>query len=239
MTMSDASRSAESSVLVNDVHKSFHRGSEELEVLKGLTLEVPHGEFLALMGPSGSGKTTLLNIIAGLDTPTQGEVWVGGERISSKTESQLASWRTRNIGFVFQFYHLLPVLTAFRNVELPLLLLPLSAAQRKQQVLTALDIVGLADRIHHRPGQLSGGQQQRVGIARAIVTDPALIVADEPTGDLDAKSAEDILDLLCELRTSLNKSIVMVTHDPKAALRANRTLHLDKGQLVESAPALV
>lgn len=234
----ETTRAAEAAVFVENVHKSFHRGSEVVEVLKGLTLEVPHGEFLALMGPSGSGKTTLLNIIAGLDVPSVGEVWVGGERISHKTESQLAAWRTRNIGFVFQFYHLLPVLSAFRNVELPLLLLPLSAAQRKQQVLTALDIVGLSDRINHRPGQLSGGQQQRVGIARAIVTDPALIVADEPTGDLDAKSAEDILDLLCELRTSLNKSIVMVTHDPRAASRADRTLHLDKGQLVENAPAL-
>jgi putative ABC transport system ATP-binding protein len=236
--MVDVTQAANAAVLVDDVHKSFHRGSEEVEVLKGLTLEVPHGEFLALMGPSGSGKTTLLNIIAGLDTPTRGNVWVGGELISTKTEGQLAAWRTRNIGFVFQFYHLLPVLTAFRNVELPLLLLPLSAAQRKQQVLTALDIVGLSDRLNHRPGQLSGGQQQRVGIARAIVTDPALIVADEPTGDLDAKSAEDILDLLCELRTSLQKSIVMVTHDPRAAARSDRTLHLDKGQLVENAPTL-
>jgi len=236
--MVDVSRAAKAAVLVDDVHKSFRRGSEEVEVLKGLTLEVPSGEFLALMGPSGSGKTTLLNLVAGLDTPTRGDVWVGGEQISSKTESQLATWRTRNIGFIFQFYHLLPVLTAYRNVELPLLLLPLSAAQRKQQVLTALDIVGLSDRIHHRPGQLSGGQQQRVGIARAIVTDPALIVADEPTGDLDAKSAEDILDLLGELRTSLRKSIVMVTHDPRAAARSDRTLHLDKGQLVENAPML-
>jgi putative ABC transport system ATP-binding protein len=223
-------------VFVDNVHKSFRRGSEEVEVLQGLTLEVPHGEFLALMGPSGSGKTTLLNLIAGLDVPTSGQVWVGGEDISGKSEGELATWRTRNIGFVFQFYHLLPVLTAYRNVEMPLLLLPLTAAQRKQQVLAALDIVGLSDRIHHRPGQLSGGQQQRVGIARAIVTDPAIIVADEPTGDLDAKSADDILDLLCELRTSMQKSIVMVTHDPKAASRANRTLHLDKGRLVENAP---
>ncbi len=229
----DASRAA---VLVDNVHKSFRRGSEEVEVLQGLTLEVPHGEFLALMGPSGSGKTTLLNLIAGLDVPTSGEVWVGGSPISGKSESELATWRTRNIGFVFQFYHLLPVLTAFRNVEMPLLLLPLSAAERKRQVLAALDIVGLSDRIHHRPGQLSGGQQQRVGIARAIVTDPSIIVADEPTGDLDSRSADDILDLLCELRTSMQKSIVMVTHDPKAASRADRTLHLDKGRLVENAP---
>ncbi|HTN02392.1 ABC transporter ATP-binding protein [Planctellipticum variicoloris] len=220
-------------VEVRDVFKSFRRGSEVVEVLSGLSLDVPVGEFMALMGPSGSGKTTLLNLIAGLDRPTEGEVLVGGERISTMTESQLASWRTRNIGFVFQFYHLLPVLSAYRNVELPLLLLPLSGAQRKAQVLNALDIVGLSDRIHHRPGQLSGGQQQRVGIARAIVTDPALIVADEPTGDLDSKSADEILALLGELKRSLQKTIVMVTHDPRAASRADRILHLEKGRLVE------
>lgn len=220
-------------VRVDQVVKSFQRGSEKVEVLNGLSLQVPVGEFLGLMGPSGSGKTTLLNLIAGLDQPTSGSVWVGATEISHLNESQLAAWRTRNLGFVFQFYHLLPVLTAYQNVELPLLLLPLSASQRKQQVLTALDIVGLSDRLHHRPGQLSGGQQQRVGIARAIVTDPALIVADEPTGDLDAKSAEEILNLLCELRTQLKKTIVMVTHDPRAAARADRVLHLDKGRLVE------
>lgn len=225
--------SAEICVKVDHVSKSFKRGSESVEVLKGLSLEVPRGEFLGLMGPSGSGKTTLLNLIAGLDQPNSGSVWVGGTEISRLTESQLAAWRTRNLGFVFQFYHLLPVLTAYANVELPLLLLPLSAAQRRQQVLTALDIVGLSDRLHHRPGQLSGGQCQRVGIARAIVTDPALIVADEPTGDLDAKSAEEILNLLCELRTQLHKTIVMVTHDPRAAARADRLLHLEKGKLVE------
>ncbi len=224
-------------VRVDHVVKSFQRGSEKVEVLNGLSLEVPLGEFLGLMGPSGSGKTTLLNLIAGLDQPTSGSVWVGETEISHLTESQLAAWRTRNLGFVFQFYHLLPVLTAYQNVELPLLLLPLSASQRKQQVLTALDIVGLSDRLHHRPGQLSGGQQQRVGIARAIVTDPALIVADEPTGDLDAKSAEEILNLLCELRTQLKKTIVMVTHDPRAAARADRILHLDKGRLVEQSQA--
>lgn len=218
-------------VEVRDVFKSFRRGSEVVEVLSGLSLDVPVGEFLALMGPSGSGKTTLLNLIAGLDRPSEGEVLVGGERISTMTESQLASWRTRNIGFVFQFYHLLPVLSAYRNVELPLLLLPLSTAQRKAQVLNALDIVGLSDRIHHRPGQLSGGQQQRVGIARAIVTDPALIVADEPTGDLDSKSAEEILALLGELKRSLQKTIVMVTHDPRAAERAKTQHHLEKGVL--------
>jgi putative ABC transport system ATP-binding protein len=187
------------------------------------------------MGPSGSGKTTLLNLIAGLDTPDAGEVWVGDQLISQMSEGQLARWRTRHIGFVFQFYHLLPVLTAYENVELPLLLLPLSAAQRKQQVLTALDLVGLADRMRHRPGQLSGGQQQRVGIARAIVTDPTVVVADEPTGDLDARSAEEILNLLVELRRSLRKTILLVTHDPRAAVRASRVLHLEKGKLVEQA----
>ncbi|MEK6262257.1 MAG: ABC transporter ATP-binding protein [Planctomycetota bacterium] len=218
-------------VHVRDVHKSFKRGSEVVDVLNGLNLDVQRGEFVGLMGPSGSGKTTLLNLIAGLDRPTQGEVVVQGQTISNMTEGQLAGWRTRNIGFVFQFYHLLPVLTAFRNVELPLLLLPLSTKQRRQQVATALDIVGLSDRVNHRPGQLSGGQQQRVGIARAIVTDPALIVADEPTGDLDAKSADEILNLLGELKKTLNKTIVMVTHDPDAAARADRVVHLEKGRL--------
>lgn len=222
-------------VRVRGVHKYFTRGSERLDVLNGLTLEVPEGQFLGLMGPSGSGKTTLLNLIAGLDTPSQGEVWVADQRISAMTEGQLARWRTRHIGFVFQFYHLLPVLTAYENVELPLLLLPLSAAQRREQVLTALELVGLTDRMRHRPGQLSGGQQQRVGIARAIVTDPTLIMADEPTGDLDARSAQEILDLLCELRQSLHKTILLVTHDPRAAERADRLLHLDKGVLVEEA----
>jgi putative ABC transport system ATP-binding protein len=225
-------------VRVTDVHKSFRRGTESIEVLIGLSLEVPEGQFLALMGPSGSGKTTLLNLIAGLDKPTAGDIWVGAEKISIMSESQLAKWRTRHIGFVFQFYHLLPVLTAYENVELPLLLLPLSAAKRREQVTTALDLVGLTDRMYHRPGQLSGGQQQRVGIARAVVTDPTLIMADEPTGDLDAKSAHEILDLLGELQKSLHKTIIMVTHDPRAADRAQRVLHLDKGRLVDDvAPA--
>ena len=216
-------------VQARDVHKSFKRGSEIVDVLNGLNLDVHAGEFVGLMGPSGSGKTTLLNLIAGLDRPTQGEVSVGGQIISKMTESQLATWRTRNIGFVFQFYNLLPVLTAYRNVELPLLLLPLNSKQREQQVRTALDIVGLSDRLHHRPGQLSGGQQQRVGIARAIVTDPALIVADEPTGALDSKSADEILNLLGELKKTLKKTVIMVTHDPRAAERADRLVHLDKG----------
>jgi putative ABC transport system ATP-binding protein len=222
-------------VRVHGIHKYFTRGAERVDVLQELSLEVPNGEFLALMGPSGSGKTTLLNLIAGLDTPSTGEVWVGDQLISSMSEAQLAHWRTRNVGFIFQFYHLLPVLTAYENVELPLLLLPLSAAKRRAQVMTALDLVALTDRVSHRPGQLSGGQQQRVGIARAIVTDPTLIVADEPTGDLDARSAEEILNLLGELQSSLQKTIIMVTHDPRAAERARRILHLEKGRLVEQA----
>jgi putative ABC transport system ATP-binding protein len=220
-------------VRVEGVHKYFRRGSEQIDVLQELNLEVPEGEFLALMGPSGSGKTTLLNLIAGLDRPSAGRIFVGNDLISEMSEAQLARWRTRNIGFVFQFYHLLPVLTAYENVELPLLLLPLSAAQRRQQVLTALDLVGLSDRLSHRPGQLSGGQQQRVGIARAIVTDPTLVVADEPTGDLDARSAEEILNILGELQKALGKTIIMVTHDQRAAVRAMRQLHLEKGQLIE------
>ncbi len=224
-------------VRVDNVHKYFQRGSERVDVLNGLSLNVADGEFLGLMGPSGSGKTTLLNLIAGLDRPSSGEVSIGNDRISAMSEGQLATWRTRSVGFIFQFYHLLPVLSAYENVELPLLLLPLSSAERKRQVTTALELVGLTDRMKHRPGQLSGGQQQRVGIARAIVTDPLLIVADEPTGDLDARSAEEILDLLGELRQALKKTILLVTHDPRAAQRADRVLHLDKGRLVEAASA--
>jgi putative ABC transport system ATP-binding protein len=224
-------------VRVRGVHKFFTRGSEQIDVLNNLNLEVPEGEFLGLMGPSGSGKTTLLNLIAGLDKPSEGEVWIGESLVSRMTESELARWRTRSIGFIFQFYHLLPVLTAYENVELPLLLLPLSGTERRRQVMTALDLVGLTDRLAHRPGQLSGGQQQRVGIARAIVTDPILIVADEPTGDLDARSAEEILNLLGELQRSLHKTILLVTHDPRAACRAQRILHLEKGQLVEGEVA--
>jgi putative ABC transport system ATP-binding protein len=228
---------AASLVQVRHVHKFFTRGSERVDVLQDLSLDVPAAEFLGLMGPSGSGKTTLLNLIAGLDSPSEGLVRVADKEISAMSEAQLARWRTRSVGFVFQFYHLMSVMSAYRNVELPLLLLPLSAAQRKKQVLAALDIVGLSDRIHHKPGQLSGGQQQRVGIARALVTDPMLIVADEPTGDLDSKSAEEILDLLQELRTSLGKTIIMVTHDPRAASRADRVLHLEKGRLVNETRA--
>src|SRR5437763_62457 len=226
---------AEPIVRVRDLYKSFVRGSEEIKVLAGLTVDVAEAEFLALMGPSGSGKTTLLNLIAGLDRPSAGVIQVGEQVISDMSETQLAKWRTRNVGFVFQFYHLLPVLTAYENVELPLLLLPINSAKRREQVLNVLDLVGLSDRLYHRPGQLSGGQQQRVGIARAIVTDPTLIVADEPTGDLDARSAVEILDLMGELQKGLNKTILLVTHDPRAAERAPPVVHLEKGQLLESA----
>jgi putative ABC transport system ATP-binding protein len=229
--------SAEPIVRVRGVHKYFTRGSEKIDVLNDLYLDVPEGQYLGLMGPSGSGKTTLLNLIAGLDRPSEGEVWIGEHQVSTMSEADLARWRTRHVGFIFQFYHLLPVLTAYENVELPLLLLPLSSAERKRQVLTALELVGLADRMAHRPGQLSGGQQQRVGIARAIVSDPTLIVADEPTGDLDARSAEEILNLLDELQRGLHKTILLVTHDPRAAQRAGRVLHLDKGRLVEADAA--
>lgn len=219
-------------VRVSELYKSFTRGNEELRVLQKLSLEVPAGEFLALMGPSGSGKTTLLNLIAGLDTPTGGDIFVGDEHVSAMSESELARWRTRSVGFVFQFYYLLPVLTAYENVELPLLLLPLSKEQRRKQVMTALDLVGLVDRKDHRPSMLSGGQQQRVGIARAMVTDPSLIVADEPTGDLDSRSADEVLNIMEILCRQLNKTIIMVTHDPHAAERAMRALHLEKGRLV-------
>ena len=224
---------SEAIVQVRHLYKSFTRGAEKIDVLQDLNLDVGEGEFLALMGPSGSGKTTLLNLIAGLDQPTAGQIVIGDQEISAMSESELARWRTRNVGFVFQFYHLLPVLTAYENVELPLLLLPLSSSQRKKQVINALELVGLGERMKHRPGQLSVGQQQRVGIARAIVTDPTIIVADEPTGDLDGKSANEILTIFEILRRELRKTIVMVTHDPKAAKRAQRELHLEKGKLVD------
>jgi len=219
-------------VHIRDVHKQYRRGEERIDVLQGIDLDVPEGDFLALMGPSGSGKTTLLNLMGGLDTPTSGSVEVAGEPIDRLSGGQLATWRARHVGFVFQFYHLLPVLTAYENVELPLLLLPLSASERKRQVLTALDLVGLSDRARHYPRQLSGGQEQRVGIARAIVTDPTLLLCDEPTGDLDRKSGDEILDLLQALNRQHGKTIVMVTHDPHAAARARRILYLDKGSLV-------
>ena len=218
-------------VQVRDVHKHFTRGSERIEVLKGVNLEIPSGDFLALMGPSGSGKTTLLNLIGGLDAPTAGGVDVAGVQISSLNGSQLSRWRSRNIGFVFQLYNLLPVLTAEKNVELPLLLTKLSKAERRQRVAIALKVVGLTERAKHYPRQLSGGQEQRAGIARAIVTDPTLLLCDEPTGDLDRKAGDEILDLLQTLNRDLGKTVVMVTHDPRAAERARRTLHLDKGVL--------
>ena len=218
-------------VRVRDVHKHFTRGSERIDVLKGVNLEIPQGDFLALMGPSGSGKTTLLNLIGGLDQPTGGAVEVNGVPVSSLSGSQLSKWRAQNIGFVFQLYNLLPVLSAEKNVELPLLLTKLSKAERKKRAGIALKVVGLAERAKHYPRQLSGGQEQRVGIARAIVTDPTLLLCDEPTGDLDRKAGDEILDLLQSLNRDHGKTIVMVTHDPRAAERARRTLHLDKGVL--------
>ncbi|HEV2844028.1 MAG TPA: ABC transporter ATP-binding protein [Thermoanaerobaculia bacterium] len=224
-------------VRVQNVHKEYRRGSEKVDVLQGISLDIPRGDFLALMGPSGSGKTTLLNLIGGLDRPTLGSVEIAGEPISRLSDGQLSKWRARHIGFIFQFYNLLPVLTAERNVELPLLLTRLAAAQRKKHVATALAVVGLADRAKHYPRQLSGGQEQRVGIARAIVTDPTLLLCDEPTGDLDRKSGDEILDLLQALNRDHGKTIIMVTHDPQAAARARRTVHLDKGNLVSELAA--
>src|SRR5580765_6701006 len=221
-------------VTVRDVHKHFTRGSERIDVLKGVNLDIPSGDFLALMGPSGSGKTTLLNLMGGLDQPTSGSVNIGGVDITGLGGSSLSKWRSQNIGFVFQLYNLLPVLTAERNVELPLLLTNLSRAERRKRAGIALKIVGLADRARHYPRQLSGGQEQRVGIARAIVTDPTLLLCDEPTGDLDRKAGDEILDLLQALNREHGKTIIMVTHDPHAADRAKRTLHLEKGTLMET-----
>jgi putative ABC transport system ATP-binding protein len=218
-------------VQIRGVSKSYRRDSMAIPVLRDITLDVPEGEFLGLMGPSGSGKTTLLNLIAGIDRPDAGSVTVAGTEVTKLSESQLARWRATNIGFVFQFYNLIPVLTAFENVELPLLLTSLSRSERKQHVDTALALVGLADRVRHYPRQLSGGQEQRVAIARAIATDPTILVADEPTGDLDRKSAEDVLTLLERLNREFKKTIVMVTHDPHAAERAHLLRHLDKGEL--------
>jgi len=221
-------------VSLKDVVKRYQRGKQSVEVLHGVNLSIEQGEFLALMGPSGSGKTTLLNLIAGLDQPTEGEVTVAGERIDRLSGGKLAKWRARHIGFVFQFYNLLPVLSAARNVEVPLLLTNLSSKQRKQNVRAVLELVGLADRATHKPGELSGGQQQRVSIARALVADPTLLVCDEPTGDLDRENAEEILRLLQMLNRQQGKTIIMVTHDPLAADHASRILHVDKGRLVDS-----
>jgi putative ABC transport system ATP-binding protein len=224
-------------VAVRDVTKVYVRGAQRVEVLHGISLEIPRGDFVALMGPSGSGKTTLLNLIGGLDQPTSGEVEVAGRRIDRLAGNALAHWRAENVGFIFQFYNLMPVLTAADNVELPLLLTRLPAAQRRRNVEIVLEIVGLADRARHRPNELSGGQEQRVAIARAIVSDPQILVCDEPTGDLDRATADEILRLLQTLNREHGKTIVMVTHDPKAAEYAGRTIHLDKGRLVDGAVA--
>src|SRR2546429_7536068 len=223
-------------VRVKDVEKVFRRGLEEIHVLSGLNLEVPKGEFLALMGPSGSGKTTLLNLIGGLDRATNGSVEIGGERIDRMSDRQLAAWRARHVGLVFQFYNLLPVLTAERNVELPLLLTHLSKPERRKHVETALKIVNLSHRARHYPRTLSGGEQQRVGIARAVVTDPTILLCDEPTGDLDRKAGDEILGLLQALNREHGKTIIMVTHDPHASARASRTVYLDTGQLSTTKP---
>ena len=228
---------AESLVEVHEVSKRFQKGKETVEVLHNLSLDIPAGDFMALMGPSGSGKTTLLNLLGGLDKPTAGRVSVGGRAIDQLSGNELAAWRAHHVGFVFQFYNLLPVLTAARNVELPLLLTDLSGAQRQQHVATALSVVGLADRAGHYPRELSGGQEQRVAIARAIVSDPTLLLCDEPTGDLDRETATEILTLLQALNQDHGKTIVMVTHDPQAAEYAKRTLHLDKGTLLEAQAA--
>jgi putative ABC transport system ATP-binding protein len=223
--------SATIQVRARGIHKVFQRGSERIDVLQGVDLEIPQGDFVALMGPSGSGKTTLLNLIGGLDSPTQGTIEVGGRRVDELRGGRLTRWRSENIGFVFQLYNLLPILTAERNVELPLLLTHLSKRERREHVATVLELVGLSDRAGHYPRQLSGGQEQRVGIARAIVTDPALLLCDEPTGDLDRKSADEILDLLLALNERHHKTVLMVTHDPRVAERARRTVYLDKGVL--------
>jgi putative ABC transport system ATP-binding protein len=235
MVSIDGKEHSESLIRVRSLNKVYRRGGETIDVLQGLNLDVEKGEFVAFMGPSGSGKTTLLNLLGGLDTPTSGTVTVDGDEITHMSGRNLASWRARHVGFIFQMYNLIPVLTAFQNVELPLLLTKLSKAQRRQHVETALTLVGLNDRMKHYPRQLSGGQEQRVAIARAIVTDPTFLLCDEPTGDLDRKAAEEILDLLTEFESNHGKTILMVTHDPLAAERADMTLHLDKGALVEAA----
>jgi putative ABC transport system ATP-binding protein len=223
---------AAAAVELSGISKVYYRDRLEIPVLNGINLRVPQGEFVALMGPSGSGKTTLLNLIAGIDRPTRGQVIVAGTDLTPLSEGSLARWRARHVGFIFQFYNLIPVLTAMQNVELPLLLTKLSKKQRRERAMTALQVVGLADRAEHYPRQLSGGQEQRVAIARAIVTDPDILVADEPTGDLDAKSAEEILDLMQVLNREFQKTIVMVTHDPRAAQRAHVEHHLEKGVLI-------
>jgi len=237
MVKVDGNGNGESLIQVRGLDKSYRRGGEEIHVLQGLNLDVEAGEFVAFMGPSGSGKTTLLNLLGGLDVPTAGNVTVGGDEVTSMSRRKLTRWRARHVGFVFQAYNLIPVLTAYRNVELPLLLTSLSRRERRAHVEAALRIVGLQDRMHHFPRQLSGGQEQRVAIARAIVADPTFLLCDEPTGDLDRRSAEEILDILSTLVREHGKTILMVTHDPKAAERASALLHLEKGVLVESERA--
>ncbi|MCJ7753146.1 MAG: ABC transporter ATP-binding protein [Thermoanaerobaculales bacterium] len=234
MVSIDGQDRGNSLIKVRNLNKVYRRGNESIDVLQGLDLDVESGDFVAFMGPSGSGKTTLLNLLGGLDTPTAGTVTVDGDEITHMSGKNLASWRARHVGFIFQMYNLIPVLTAFQNVELPLLLTKLSKTERRQHVETALTLVGLPDRMKHYPRQLSGGQEQRVAIARAIVTDPTFLLCDEPTGDLDRKSAEEILDLLTSLEADHGKTILMVTHDPLAAERADVVLHLEKGALVEA-----
>jgi putative ABC transport system ATP-binding protein len=222
-------------IRVRGLDKTYRRGSEEIHVLQGLNLDVDAGDFVAFMGPSGSGKTTLLNLLGGLDVPSAGSIMVAGDEITHMSAGKLTAWRARHVGFVFQMYNLIPVLTAFQNVELPLLLTRLSTATRRRHVETALTVVGLADRMRHYPRQLSGGQEQRVGIARALVSDPTFLLCDEPTGDLDRKSGDEILDLLAQLVREYSKTVLMVTHDPRAAEHAHTVLHMDKGVLVEGA----
>ena len=234
MVRVDGPERSESLVRVRNLDKIYRRGGETIHVLQGLNLDVDAGDFVAFMGPSGSGKTTLLNLLGGLDVPTSGAVTVAGDEITHLSRAKLTRWRARHVGFVFQMYNLMPVLDAYRNVELPLLLTRLSAAERRRHVEAALEVVGLADRARHYPRQLSGGQEQRVAIARAIVADPTFLLCDEPTGDLDRKSAGEILDLLERLSRDYGKTILMVTHDPQAAQRAHATLHLDKGALAEA-----
>ena len=237
MVRVDGTSGGESLVRIRGLDKTYRRGSEVIHVLQGLNLDVEKGEFVAFMGPSGSGKTTLLNLLGGLDTPSRGTISVAGDEITHMSAGKLTQWRARHVGFIFQMYNLLPVLTAFQNVELPLLLTKLSRAERKQHVDTALEIVGLSDRKDHYPRQLSGGQEQRVAVARAIVADPTFLLCDEPTGDLDRKSADEVLDLLTRLCREHGKTILMVSHDPLAADRAGAVLHLNKGALVEAQGA--
>jgi putative ABC transport system ATP-binding protein len=234
MVRVDGNESGASLIRVRGLDKNYRRGGEEIHVLQGLNLDVEPGEFIAFMGPSGSGKTTLLNLLGGLDVPSAGTVTVAGDEITAMSRRKLTAWRARHVGFVFQAYNLIPVLTAFRNVELPLLLTPLSRGERRAHVEAAFRLVGIPDRMHHFPRQLSGGQEQRVAIARAIVADPTFLLCDEPTGDLDRRSADEILDLLCLLVSERKTTILMVTHDPRAAERASALLHLDKGVLVEA-----